>query len=320
MTFKNVVFSSCNIPLSLMYLDDWSCVIVEGTNSKKYLQGQLTIDTSLLQMHQHIICAHCNINGKIWSVLRLLNYKTGYIYIQPDDVSDIQIHELQKYAIFSNITIRKENNLLLFGISGLNAKMLLMKFFSKIPNQEYSMVNHEDITLLWFKDPIERFLLIVPKNNTFIENIKKEKVFLSTSNQWAALDIESGYPIITRTMMNKFLPLSVNLEKLGGINFKKGCYYGQEVIAKIKFKHLNKRSLYWIQSVKYKNKLPNIGRLIEIKKHQNWFIVGHVVFAVVMYNDMIWVQAILDSNLNINSVLRINGYDDYFYIKKSFSI
>ena len=205
-------------------------------------------------------------------------------------------------------------------MSGFNAKILLMQFFSKIPDQDNNIINNKDITLLWFKDPIERFLLIIPNDNQFLEYIKKEKLYLSTSDQWTSLDIESGYPTIYHNMMNKVFPLSVNLENLGGINFKKGCYYGQEMIAKIKFKNLNKRSLYWIQSDFFKNKLPIAGDIIEIKKYKHWFIVGYVLVSVIVYNNTLWVQAILDSNLDINSVLRIHGSHDCLYIKKIFGI
>lgn len=66
-------------------------------------------------------------------------------------------------------------------------------------------------------------------------------------------------------MMNKFIPLSMNLEKLKGIDFKKGCYCGQEVIAKMKFRSINKYSLYWLVSVSNLN-IPEIGSVIELKK------------------------------------------------------
>lgn len=315
--FKNVIFPSHHAPLNFMYLDNWSCVTVEGIDSTKYLQGQLTINTVLLPSNKHIICAHCNINGKIWSIMRLLKYKNGYLYIQRDDVSGIQIQELKKYSIFSNVIIKKENNLLLLGMFGLGVKQFLLDYFIHIPNKRDNIVHNKNITLLWFQDPIERFLLILPKYDPFIAYIENSNLFMSTNDQWMALDIEAGYPIISRIMMNKVMPLSVNLEYLGGLDFKKGCYYGQEMIAKIKFKSLNKYSLYWIQCDYFNAQLPNIGDAIEVNKKNNWFVVGYILAFVIVNNHILSVQSVLDSKLNKNDILRLHGIQkNYFYIKK----
>ena len=67
---------------------------------------------------------------------------------------------------------------------------------------------------------------------------------LNNSKQWIFLEMEAGYPIIGKTMSQKFLPQSVNLDKLKAISFNKGCYYGQETIARVFYKNLNKK-VFW---------------------------------------------------------------------------
>jgi tRNA-modifying protein YgfZ len=311
--FKKYVYPSKKLPLSLIELDDWSLITVGGADSRIYLQSQLTINMDLLQSNKHIICAHCNVNGKVWSILRLFHFNNGYAYIERKDVARIQISELKKYAVFSKVIISQENNFLLFGIAGYKAREILTKLFPCLPDHNNILVKDKNIILLWIGNPQERFLLIVPKDHPVINKIKLENIFFTTSNQWLSLEIESGFPIISKKNTNKFTPLSVNLEQLGGIDFKKGCYYGQEVIAKMKFRSMNKHALYWLVSVSNCN-IPNIGSLIESKKIEHWHVVGYVLVSVMMYDGSIWIQGILRSNVTVKSILRISGEENSLFL------
>ncbi|HXK00440.1 MAG TPA: tRNA-modifying protein YgfZ [Buchnera sp. (in: enterobacteria)] len=310
--FEKYVYPANKLSLSFIELDDWSFITVGGADSRTYLQSQLTINIDLLKSNKHIICAHCNVNGKVWSILRLFHFNHGYAYIERKDVALIQIRELKKYAIFSKVTICQENNFLLFGIAGFKSREILTKLFSYLPDKDNPVVTDKNIILLWIGSPQERFLLITPQDHPVINKIKRENIFLSTSNQWLSLEIESGFPIVSSNIMNKFIPLSLNLEKLGGIDFKKGCYYGQEVVAKMKFRSMNKYSLYWLVGVS-SCKIPNIGSLIEFKKIEHWYAVGYVLMSVIMYDGSIWMQAILDNTVTVKNIFRISGEKNSFY-------
>ncbi|CAL4043610.1 tRNA-modifying protein YgfZ [Buchnera aphidicola] len=319
--FEKLVYPSKKLALSLIELDDWSLIRVSGTDSRTYLQSQLTINVDLLQSNKHIICAHCNINGKVWSILRLFFFNNDYAYIERKDVVNIQIRALKKYSIFSRVFIHEENNFLLFGVagSGYKAREMLSRLFINLPDKNNTLVTDKNITLLWIGVPEERFLLIIPKDHKIINNIKKSNIIVAKSNQWLSLDIESGFPIINKKMMNKFVPLFLNLEKVDGIDFKKGCYCGQEVIAKIKFRSINKYSLYWLVSVTHSQNLPEIGSLLELKKFKQWYVVGYVLVSVIMYDGSIWMQAVLHSGLIKKSEFRVCGEkNNFFYAKTDF--
>ena len=67
---------------------------------------------------------------------------------------------------------------------------------------------------------------------------------LNNSQQWLALNIEAGFPVIDAANSGQFIPQATNLQALGGISFKKGCYTGQEMVARAKFRGANKRALW----------------------------------------------------------------------------
>ncbi|CDL16218.1 Folate-dependent protein for Fe/S cluster synthesis/repair in oxidative stress [Klebsiella pneumoniae IS46] len=66
----------------------------------------------------------------------------------------------------------------------------------------------------------------------------------NNSQQWLALNIEAGLPVIDSANSGQFIPQATNLQALGGISFKKGCYTGQEMVARAKFRGANKRALW----------------------------------------------------------------------------
>ncbi|WP_422667337.1 tRNA-modifying protein YgfZ [Buchnera aphidicola] len=311
---SNIVYSSSKLPLTLMTLEDWSFITVEGQDSKKYLQDQLTIDILQLKKKHYTLCAHCNFNGKVWSTMYLFHYKKYYAYIERASVADKQIKELQKYSIFSSVTIKKKNNICLLGLSGLNARVILSYYFKKIPNIIYPISIENGTIILWFNNPIERFLLVLSFDNAILLKNKIEKyALLNNSKQWLLLDIESGFPIIDHISSDKFFPQAINLDKLKAINFYKGCYYGQEIISRIYFKNLNKRYLCYL--IGKGNISPKIGSLIEVKIEKKWYRIGILIAFVCVNINEIWIQVVLDRFICQNSLFRIDSFKNIFFIK-----
>ncbi|QCI16098.1 tRNA-modifying protein YgfZ [Buchnera aphidicola] len=313
-SLQNIIYPSSELSLTMILLDQWSLVYVRGSDSKKYLQNQLTININLLSKKHHALCAHCNLNGKVWSTMRLFQYQKGYAYIQRKSISKIQITELKKYSIFENVRITELNDIVLIGLAGLDARNFLLKFFIKIPNKNCSIVYEKNKTILWYSEPKERFLLILTLSEfLFLKKEINKNIFFNKSKQWLSLEIESGFPIIDKESAQKFTPQAINLDKLKGISFDKGCYYGQEMIAQIFFKNLNKRFLC---SLIGKGILfLEIGSFIEIQIENKWCIIGIVLSFVHIKNRDTYIQAVLYKPVNANNLFRIQGFQNIFLIK-----
>lgn len=311
---KEIIYPSNKLSLTMILLNEWSFVYAEGSDAQRYLQNQLTIDINLLKKTNHTLCAHCNFNGKVWTTMRLFHYDKGYGYIQRTSISKTQIKELKKYSIFSKIRIYKLDDIYLIGIAGLNARLFLLDFFETIPDQNSPVVHECKKTILWFSKPSERFLLVLPLSDfLFFKKSINKKIFLNDSRQWTALDIEAGFPIIDEKCSKKFTPQAINLDKLEAISFKKGCYYGQETIARIFFKNLNKYYLCYLIGI---GKIfPEINSFIEIKLEKKWYKIG-VLLAIVHVNSQeMLIQVVLYKPVNINDSFRIRGFENVFFMK-----
>ncbi|ALD15368.1 tRNA-modifying protein [Buchnera aphidicola (Aphis glycines)] len=311
---KNIIYSSIQLPLTLISLEQWSIIYIDGADSKKFLQNQLTIDLNFLQKEHHKICAYCNLKGRVYSTMLIFHYRKGYACIIKKSLFDLQMQEFKKYTIFLKVQIHKLNDISLLGLSGKNAKLFLSEQFIEIPDDSKTVVSDKEITMLWFSNPCERFLLVLSLKDFLLFKKKiKRKILFNDSKQWIALDMEAGYPIIGKTMSQKFLPQSLNLDKLQAISFNKGCYYGQEIISRIFYKNLNKHRLYLLSSKGSMN--PNVGSIVETKVLNNWLRIGFVLSVVNIYSDEIWIQAVLKKSINIQNMFRIYGFKKIFLIK-----
>jgi hypothetical protein len=296
--------ASAHLPLTLISLEDWALVELNGPDTVKYLQGQVTADIDKLAADQHVLCGHCDAKGKMWSNLRLFHYGEGFAYLERRSLLDSQLAEIKKYAVFSKVTIAADNDAVLLGVAGLQARAALAEIFTTLPDAEHQVVQEGDTTLLHFSLPAERFLLITSAvvAGQLSANLDG-KAALNNSRQWLALDIEAGYPVIDAANSAQLVPQATNLQALAGISFSKGCYTGQEMVARAKFRGANKRALYWLEGSA--GRVPEAGEDLELQLGENWRRTGTVLAASLLDNGTLWVQAILNNDLDADSALRV---------------
>lgn len=296
--------SSFDLPATLISLEDWALVNVDGADSRKYLQGQLTCDIESLSAEHYSQAAHCDAKGKLWSNLLLFVQNDSLAYIERASVCESQINELKKYAVFSKVSISQCQDRVLLGFAGQNARDELGQIYTDLPNSQTTVIHHENVTLLHLSQPTERFLLIATQDEAErIFSLLLGKVALNNSQQWLALDIEAGLPIIEMENSAQFLPQSVNLQALNAISFTKGCYSGQEMVARAKYRGANKRALYWLSGKSYD--LPAIGEELELKLGDNWRRTGTILAMTKLADDTVWIQAVLNNDLEPDSILRV---------------
>ncbi|MEI7064956.1 tRNA-modifying protein YgfZ [Dickeya chrysanthemi] len=298
------LFSSAQLSATLMSLDDWALVTLTGPDTVKYLQGQLTADVNDLHSSEQVLCAHCDAKGKMWSSMRLFHHGDGLAYLERRSIRDTQVAELKKYAVFSKTTIAADDGTILLGAAGLNIRAQLAPLFDALPDAGNTVVHQPGATLLYLPSPAERFLLVLDAQRaaTLIDALQPQVAF-NDSRQWLALDIEAGQPIIDSANSAQFIPQATNLQALQGISFTKGCYAGQEMVARAKYRGANKRALYWLAGSSAQ--MPAAGDELELKLGDNWRRTGTVLAACQLHDGTLWVQAVLNNDLEADSVLRV---------------
>ncbi|MCC8230255.1 tRNA-modifying protein YgfZ [Enterobacter mori] len=296
--------ASARLPLTLMTLDDWALATLTGADAEKYLQGQVTADVAQLTEHQHLLAAHCDPKGKMWSNLRLFRRQDGFALIERRSLRDAQLTELKKYAVFSKVTIAPDDEHVLLGVAGFQARAALKNLFSELPDAEKQVVSEGETSILWFEHPAERFLLVtdVATAERVTEALRGEAQ-LNNSQQWLALNIEAGLPVIDAVNSAQFIPQATNIQALGGISFKKGCYTGQEMVARAKFRGANKRALWTLAG--RASRVPEAGEDLELKMGENWRRTGTVLAAVQLDDGRLLVQVVMNNDMEADSIFRV---------------
>ncbi|WHP32235.1 tRNA-modifying protein YgfZ [Trabulsiella odontotermitis] len=296
--------ASARLPLTLMTLDDWALATITGADSQKYLQGQVTADVDYMAESQHLLAAHCDGKGKMWSNLRLFRSGEGFTWIERRSLRDAQLTELKKYAVFSKVVIAPDDERVLLGVAGFQARAALANLFSTLPDADNQVTRDGDTTILWFELPVERFLLVTDAATAQrVTDALRDEAQLNNSQQWLALDIEAGLPVIDSANSGQFIPQATNLQALGGISFKKGCYTGQEMVARAKFRGANKRAMWYLAGTA--SRVPDAGEDLELKMGENWRRTGTVLAAVQLDDGRLLVQVVMNNDMEPDSVFRV---------------
>lgn len=296
--------ASSHLPLTLMSLEDWAMVTMTGADTLKYLQGQVTADVEKLAPEQHVLCAHCDAKGKMWSNMRLFKRGDGMAFIERRNLRDNQLAEMKKYAVFSKVTFTADDDVVLLGVAGFQASAALKGLFTSLPDATSPVVQQDESTLLYLSLPAERYLIVTSpeKARQLVEELG-EQAQLNDSQQWLALDIEAGLPVIDSVNSVQFIPQATNIQALDGISFSKGCYAGQEMVARAKYRGANKRALFWLAG--NAAKVPAAGDDLELQLGENWRRTGNVLAAIQLADGTVWVQAVLNNDLAADSLLRV---------------
>jgi len=217
---------------------------------------------------------------------------------------DNQLTELKKYAVFSKVTIVPDDESVLLGLAGQQARAALAPLFEQLPDQQTPVVQAGNTAILWFNSPAERFLFVtdVAGAQALTEQLSGQAQ-MNDSQQWLALDIEAGLPVIDSVNSAQFLPQATNIQALNGISFKKGCYTGQEMVARAKFRGANKRALWTVAG--QAGRVPAAGEDLELQLGENWRRTGTVLAATQLSDGQVWVQAVMNNDLAEDTVLRV---------------
>lgn len=218
-------------------IDAYSIIKANGIDCEKFLQGQLTCDMRDINEHRSSLGAYCNHKGRILALMRILKKADNYYLILSKALLNETLSLLKKYILFSKVQLTDVSlSYKHFGCSGSNMPTILTKLFDKIPLQVNEVTTHENISIIYIPGGQPRYELIGETDamEKLWQTLAKETVIVDPS-AWQLLNIRANIPSIYPTTMEQFTPHMINLPELGGVSFSKGCYVGQEIIARTQY-------------------------------------------------------------------------------------
>ncbi len=229
-------------------MTDLSCdglIKVEGADARAFLQGQLSSDIDVLTPEQGQFSSWNSPKGRVLTLLQLFLHDDAIYMAMPAALTAPILKRLSMYVLRSKATLRDASDELPgLGLAGASAAMLLQKTGLPVPVAVHQTISKEQITLTRLHGEIPRYACYGPAEQLIVLAIQLQPDACWVGNEtWSLFRILAGEPVIYPETVEHFVPQMLNLPALGAINFKKGCYPGQEIIARAQYRGGIKRHM-----------------------------------------------------------------------------
>jgi len=217
-----------------MSLTQLGYLTVTGSDATKFLHAQFTNDLEALVASRWQYSGYCTPKGRLLAFMIILKRNDNdYLLIMDDSVIDKFLPRLRMFVMRDDVSIENGTGKL-FGAIG--STPIDGRGELDVPSESGSAVCTEN-----------RCLLAIDEHRTLYVNESDQIEDSSTSHQnWIRQDIVNGIPTITAETQESYVPQMVNLDLIGAVNFKKGCYPGQEVVARVHYLGKIKQRMFYL--------------------------------------------------------------------------
>jgi len=210
-----------------------------GEDAEAFLQGQLSCDVAEVGLRSGAYGAYCSPKGRMLANFLLWREETGFCMALSRDIApSIQKH-ISKFVLRAKVKVSDASDtIVVAGAAGPKADQALGEVFPELPKEPNAVSRRPDIgTVIKLRDG--RYLLALMPSSALALRQRFANVLVPVgAHAWRWLDIRNGVPWVTAATQDQLVPQMANFELLGGVSFSKGCYTGQEVVARMQ--HLGK--------------------------------------------------------------------------------
>lgn len=207
---------------------------LSGADTLTFLQGQVTNDVKQLDGQIAHYSGYCNPKGRLLALFLAFAHH-DHIHLQlPKELIASIAKRLKMYVMRSKVEIQDvSESIIKIGLNGARAIELLSPLFSQIPQSDYELVSLENGAIIKLPGNQPRFEIFTDiANAPSIWNSLALDAKVADATYWELQEIQAGIPEVYAKTQEEFVPQMLNLDLLNGINFKKGCYTGQEIVAR----------------------------------------------------------------------------------------
>lgn len=227
---------------ALSDLADRGLIRVSGEDAREFLQGQLTNDINGVTPERGQLSAYCTPKGRMLALFHILQQGDALLLELPRERLEPVLKRLQMFVLRADVKLEDvSDELVVTGLSGECCAGLL----PDLPDAPFATTTFDRLTLMRLPGEAPRCQLLGPAEASiaFWER-HRQRVQPVNGDFWPLLDIRAGLPQVYDATAEAFVPQMCNLDLLGAISFSKGCYTGQEVVARMKYLGQLKRRMF----------------------------------------------------------------------------
>ena len=217
-------------------LSQFALLAVDGPDSERFLQGQLTCDMSEVTLTEWRPGACCTARGQMIANFIVLKSATGYLLRLPSAQVQPLMDHLKKYAVFFKAEMKTAEHLLLIGeLPTGTSDSQSPATHTVSPTVSTPTINWPDGRAEYWADESQARELLTNS-------------LLTSEAEWSRADIASGWLWLLPESADQWAPQYIDWQQHEGISFSKGCYTGQEIIARLQYRSKSKRHLFSVES------------------------------------------------------------------------
>ena len=223
-------------------IGDQGLIALDGEESAAFLHNQLTNDVEHLGLGDVRLAGYCSPKGRLLaSFLMWRNESTIFLQLPREIQAPVQ-KRLSMFVLRAKTKLSDASELpanqVVLGLGGGMAEDVLQNWFDPLPAKPFTKVDHPLGTLIRVADvfgaPRYQWLMSAEVAQTVAPELAA-RLSVGRPDAWHLSEIHAGIPQITKATQEQFVPQMINFELLGAVNFKKGCYPGQEIVARSQY-------------------------------------------------------------------------------------
>ena len=225
-------------------LGQFGILKISGEDAQNFLQNLFSSDVREVSAQLAQISSLNTAKGRMLATFLIWQTDADYFLLLPRDLCAPIRKRLSMYVLRAKVKIEDASEgIVCLGLAGEGATALLQQHFGSVPQNSLGVEQHDNASVV--RVGAQRYQI-----NTTLQHAPALWQNLCTSSRavgspcWDWLNIRSGIPVIVPATQEQFVPQMANLELIGGVNFKKGCYPGQEIVARMQYLGKSKRRMY----------------------------------------------------------------------------
>ena len=218
-------------------------MLASGEDAATFLHGQFCNDVLALGEGAAQWNGWCSPKGRLLVTFLAWPGKQGIYLLLPRALQPAIQKRLQMFVLRAKVKLTDESdNWVRFGVAGATAEMLLRETFGALPVEAMSTLHTEAGRIIKLSDT--RFIVVAnPDEAITLWNQLASKAVKAGAEIWDWLSIQQGIITVLPETQDAFVPQMANFELIGGVSFKKGCYPGQEIVARTQYRGILKRRM-----------------------------------------------------------------------------
>ncbi len=224
---------------------DTGVIHVTGADAETFLQAQLTNDVNALDTRHWQRSAYCNPKGRVIAVLEITREDDGFWVTTHTELLQPLVKRLSMYVLRAKVEFNVLESIKSIGLGGESIGVLIEEQWREMADENFAIQWQDDVLIRRIGASQQRLVLTGPEKK--LSELQQQLGTVCASapdSEWRRLNILDGIPGVWAATSEEFTPQALNLDLLDGVSFNKGCYPGQEIVARMHFLGKSKQRMH----------------------------------------------------------------------------